>query len=119
MLGGEPLDLAPELRAELVVVAGDQRATVEREVAGGERVDRPADDVRDDEVAGVDGGVVGVARDALGPRRQREQRRVAGEVRGRTRRRLGELAGGALGQPGAGQPEGEDLLGVQGYFPAK
>jgi len=53
-LGGETLDLPAELRGELALVAGDQGAPVEREVAGRERVDGPADDVGDDEVAGVD-----------------------------------------------------------------
>ena len=112
LLGGEPLDLLPELHAELVVVAGDQGPPVEREVAGRERVDGPADDVGDDEVAGVDRVVVGVSGEALDPRRQRQQRRVAGEVRRGAGRRLGETARAAGHQPGAGQPEGENLVGV-------
>ena len=63
VLGGEPLDLPAELRGELAVVAGDQGAPVEREVAGRERVDGPADDVGDDELAGVDRALVGRPRD--------------------------------------------------------
>ena len=59
-LGAKPFSAAsrwtwrPSCAAELVVVAGDQGAPVEREVAGRERVDGPADDVGDDELAGVD-----------------------------------------------------------------
>ena len=54
VLGGEPLDLPAQLGGELAVVAGDQRAAVEREVVGRERVDRSAHDVGDDELAGID-----------------------------------------------------------------
>ena len=117
-LGANPFSAArrwtcrPSCAAKLAVVAGDQGAPVEREVAGRERVDGPADDVGDDEVAGVDRVVVGLPGEALGPRRQRQQRRVAGEVRGGAGRRLGEPARVADGQPGAGQPEGENLIGV-------
>ena len=111
-LGGEALDLLAELYGELAVVAGDQGAPVEREVPGRERVDGPADDVSHDEVAGVDRAIVGLAGDALGPRCQRQQRRVAGEVRRGAGRRFGESARAPDGQPGAGQPEGENLIGV-------
>jgi hypothetical protein len=48
----------------------------------------------------------------LGSRRQRQQRRVMGEVRGGAGRRFGETACAAHGKPGAGQPEGENLIGV-------
>jgi hypothetical protein len=112
LLGGETLDLPAELCPQLSVVAGDQGAPVEREVAGRERVDGAADDVRDDEVAGVDRAPVGLSGDALGSRRQRQQRRVAGEVRGGAGGRFGETARAAHGKPGAGQPEGENLIGV-------
>src|SRR4051812_8153000 len=50
LLRREPLHLLPELRGELGVVAGDERPAVQREVAGRERVDRAAHDVRDDEL---------------------------------------------------------------------
>ena len=63
LLGREALDLLAELAAELVVVARDQRAAVERVVVRRERVDRSADDVRDDELAAVDGLVVALARE--------------------------------------------------------
>ena len=72
----------------------------------------PADDVGDDEVTGVDRPAVGLPGDALGPRRQRQQRRVGGEVRGGAGRRFGKTACAPDGQPGAGQPEGENLIGV-------
>jgi hypothetical protein len=80
LLGGQALHLLTELHGELIVIAGDQGASVERVVAGCERVDGPADDVGDDEVAGVDRGAVGLARHAFGARCQSQQRRVAGEV---------------------------------------
>jgi hypothetical protein len=53
-LGGETPHLLAELRRELAVVAGDQGAPVQRQVTGREGVDGPADDVGDDQVAGVD-----------------------------------------------------------------
>jgi hypothetical protein len=112
LLGREALDLPPELRAELVVVARDQSAAVERLVARRERVDGAPDDVGEDEVAAVDRLVVRFARDALGPGRQGEQRGVAGEVRRGARRRFGKRARAPDGQPGAAQPEGEDLVGL-------
>ena len=90
LLGGETLDLLAELRGKLALVAGDQGTPVEGEVAGRERVDGPADGVGDDEGAGVDCAVVRLPGDPLDPRRQRQQRRVGGEVRGRAGRRLGE-----------------------------
>ncbi len=114
LLCGETLDLPAELCAELAVVAGDQGAPVERQVAGRDRVDGPADDVGDDEVAGVDRAMVGLSGEALGPRCQRQQRRVPGEVRGRAGRRFGERARARDGQPGAGEPEGENLIGRYG-----
>jgi hypothetical protein len=70
-------------------------------------VDGPADDVGDDDIPSVDRVVVGLSGEALGPRCERQQRRVAGEVR-----RFGETARAPDGQPGAGQPEGENLIGV-------
>jgi hypothetical protein len=112
LLGGEMLDLPAHLCGKLVVVAGDQGTPVEREVGGCERVDGSADDVGDDEVAGVDRAVVGLSGEALGARRQRQQCRVAGEIRGGAGRRLGQTLRAADGQPGAGQPEGENLIGV-------
>jgi hypothetical protein len=66
LLGGEALDLAAELRGELVVVAGEQGASVEGVVGGRKRMDRPANDVGDDDVAVLDRRVVRLARDALG-----------------------------------------------------
>jgi hypothetical protein len=120
LLGDEAPDLPAELRRQLAVVAGDQGAPVERQVAGRERVDGAADDVGDDQVAGIDRPMVSVSGEALGPRRQRQQRRVAGEVGGRARRRLGEPARAPGRQPGAGQTEGEDLVGggVYGWMSA-
>jgi hypothetical protein len=76
-------------------------------------MDGPAHDVGDDEVAGVDRAMVGLSGEALGPRCQRQQRRVAGEVRGGTGGRFGETARAPSGQPEACQPEGENLIGVQ------
>ena len=89
----------PELHAELVVVARDQGPPVEREVAGRERVDGPADDVSHDHVAGVDRAVIGLSGEALDPRRQSQQGRIAGEVRGGAGRRFGETARVAGHQP--------------------
>ena len=117
LLGGQKLDLPAELCAKLAVVAGDQGAPVEREVAGSERMNGPADDVCDDEIAGVDRAVVGLAGDALGSGRQRQERRVASEVRGGAGGRLREAARSADGQPGASQPEGENLIGVHREAP--
>ena len=110
VLGCEPLDLLAELAAELVVVAREQRPAIERVVLRRERVDRAAHDVRDDELAAVDGLVVVLAGELLRARRQREQRGVAGEVRGGARRRFGEAVRVAGREARAGQPEGEDLL---------
>ena len=115
LLGRELLDLAAELGAELVVVARDQGAAVEREVVRRERVDRAADDVRDDEVAGVDGHVVALAGDVVAAGREREQGGVAAEVRRRARGGRGEADGVAGGQPRAGEAEREDLVGVHGH----
>ena len=112
LLDSETLDLLAELCAKLTVVAGDQGTSVEGEVAGSECMNGATDDVGNDEVAGVDGLVVDVSRDALSPRCQRQQRRVAGKVRGGARRCLGEPAWASAGQPGAGEPEGENLIGV-------
>ena len=112
LLGGESLDLPAELCAKLVVVAGDQGTPVEREVTGCERMNGPADDVGDDEVTGVDHPAVAIPGDALGARGQREQRRIGGEVRGGAGRRFGKPACHPDGQPGAGQPEAENLIGV-------
>ncbi len=112
LLCGQPLDLLPELHAELVVVTGDQGPPVEGEVAGPERVDGPPHDVGHDHFAGVDRAVVGVSGEPLDPRRQSQQRGVAGEVRRGAGRRLGETARAAGRQPRAGQAEGENLVGV-------
>src|SRR6185436_1007342 len=90
----------------------DQRAAVEGEVAGRERVDRAADDVRDDDVARVDRVAVALAGEVVGARREGEQRGVAGEVRGRARGRLGEPAPVTGGEAGARETEGENLIGV-------
>jgi hypothetical protein len=92
VLVGQASDLPPELCAELVVVAGDQRPAVEGEVARRQGVDRPAHDVRDDDLAAVDRLVIRLARDALGARGQCEQRRIAREVRCGAGGRLGEPA---------------------------
>lgn len=108
----QTLDLLAELPAQLVVVVGDQRPPVEREVLGGQRVDRSPHDMSDDEIAAVDGLVVALPRESLQPRRQGEQRGVAGEVRGRAGHCLGEAASVAARQSRAGQPKGEDLLGL-------
>jgi hypothetical protein len=113
LLGGEALDLLPELCGKLAVVARDQGTPVEREVAGRERVDRPADGVGDDEVAGIDRVVVSLSSEALGARCQRQQRRLAGDVRGGTGRRFGDTACAPDGQAGAGQSEGENLICVR------
>ena len=99
LVGRQPLDLPPELLAELVVVARDQRPSIEGEVLRRERVDRAAHDVRDDESAAVRGRVVLLARQPVQPRRQREQRRVAREVRGRASGCLGKILRVARGQP--------------------
>jgi len=61
-------------------------------------MDRSPHDMRDDEIAAVDGFVAALPREALQPRCQGEQRGVAGEVRGGARRRLGEAACVAAGQ---------------------
>ena len=115
VLGGQALDLPAELRAELAVVAGDQRTPVEGEVPRCQGVDRAAHDVGDDEIARVDRLEVGLAGDAVRACPQREQRRVAGEVRGGAGRRLGEAARIPGRQARAGQPEGEDLFDVDGH----
>jgi hypothetical protein len=99
LLGRQPPDLLAELLAELVVVARDQRPSVEREILGRERVDRAAHDVRDDEIAAVDGLVVALPREALQPRREGEQRGVAREVRCGAGCRLGEPARFAAASP--------------------
>lgn len=112
LFGGETLYLLAELCGKLALVAGDQCTPVEREVAGRERMDGPADGVGNDEVAGVDRVVVSLSGEALDPRCQRQQRRVAGEVRGGAGRRLGESARAPNGKPGSGQPKGENLIGV-------
>ena len=114
LLGGQPLDLPAELYAQLVVVTRDERAAVEREVVGRERVDGSAHDVRHHQVAPVDGLVVALPGDAVLARRQRQQSRISGEVGGRAGGRPGEIGRAGPGQPRAGEPEGEDLLGVHG-----
>ena len=114
LVGRQPLDLPAELLAELVLVARDQRPSIEGVVLRRERVDRAAHDVRDDEFAAVGGLVVLLPRQTLQPRRHREQRRIAREVRGGARRRRGEVLRVAHGQPRAGQPKGEDLLRLHG-----
>ena len=120
LLGREPLDLLAELLAQLVVVARDQRPPVEREVVGRERVDRSPHDVRDDELAAVDGLVVALAREVLHPRRDGEQRGVAGEVRGGAGRRLGEARrvaarpapSGPAGRRGSARPAREEPTAI-------
>jgi hypothetical protein len=112
VLGDQAAHLLSELCDELVVGIGDQRTSVEREVGRRDGVDRAANDVRDDDVAAVDRVVVGGLRDLPDPRGQREQRRVAREVGGGTRGRLGETPRLAGGQPRPGEPEGENLIGV-------
>jgi hypothetical protein len=112
LLRREPLDLPPELSGELGVVASDQGAAVERVVVRGQRVDRPADDVGDHQLAAVDGLLVRLTGQALGARGQRKQRRVAREVRGGAGSGLRKVASAAVGQPRAGQPEGKHLLGI-------
>ena len=109
---GEPLNLAAELDAELRLVTRNESTPVESEVGGRQRVDRAADHVRDDELAGVDRALVVLAREILHPGREREHRGVAGEVRGGTRSRLRQPAPSPVGQPGTGKPEGEYLIGV-------
>jgi hypothetical protein len=110
LLGREPLHLLAELQAQLVVVACDQGRAVAGVIGGRDRMDGTPHTVRDDELPAVDGLVVALPRHPLHPRREREQRGVAGEVRSGAGGRRGEAAGRALGQPRAGQPEGEDLL---------
>jgi hypothetical protein len=112
LLGGEPLHLLPELRAELGVVARDQRTPIEGEIVRRKRVDGPAHDVRDHEVAGVDRSLVLLAPETLRTRPERQQGSIAREVRGRAGRRTGE-GRRRPGEPGPGEPESQDLLNLQ------
>jgi hypothetical protein len=89
-LGGQPRDLTAELRRELVLVAGDQGASVERQVAGRERMDRSPHDVGDHDLPGVGRPLVALPGDALAARRERQQCGVAREVGGGAGRRLRE-----------------------------
>ena len=63
-------------------------------------------------IAAVGTFVVCLPREAWQARGKREQRRVAREVGGRARGRLSEASCIAAGQPRAGEPKGENLLGV-------
>ncbi len=102
-----------ELYGQLAVVGRERRPAVEREIAGRERMDRPAHYMGDDEIAGVGRLVIPLARDAFAARGQGEQRRVAREVGDGTRRRLREARRAAAGEaPRAGESEGENPLRV-------
>lgn len=105
MLGRQAPELPAELLRKLIVVGRDQRASVEAEVTGGKRMNGPPHDVRDDELAIMHSLVIGLARNALPPRRQRGQGRVASEVRGRTCRRLRKTPRLAFDKPRASEPE--------------
>jgi hypothetical protein len=114
VVGGEPLDLLAELGRQVALVVGDQGAPVARDVTGRDRVDGAADGVGHDDLARVDRAVVRRSGDALRPRGDRQQRRVAREVRDRAGHRLAGTACGPRRQPGPGQAEGGDLVGVHG-----
>jgi hypothetical protein len=105
----------PELAAELAVVAGDRGAAPEREVIGGDGVDRRAEAGRQDQTAVVDRRV---EPSPIGPLRagaERQQRRVALKVRRGAGRRGGQVDSPPPVQPVAGQAVGEDLVGVQRF----
>jgi hypothetical protein len=70
--------------------------------------------VGDDEIARVDGLLVAASGQTLDPSGERQQRRVAVEVRRGAGRRFREIARGAPAKPRAREPEGENLIGVDG-----
>jgi hypothetical protein len=112
VLGGQPPHLLAELHRQLAVVVREQRPAVEREIAGRERVNRSPHDVSHDQITCIDRFLVPLPGDALMARRDGEQRSVLREVRGGARSRLGEGSGIANREPGAGEPEAQDSLGV-------
>jgi hypothetical protein len=111
-LGGQPPHLLAELHRQLVVAARDQRPAEEREVVGGERVKGSSHDVGHHQVTAIDRFPVALPGDAPMARREREQRSVLREVGRGAGRRLGEGSRSATRQPGAGEPEAEDSLGI-------
>jgi len=109
----QPLHLIAELTTELGVVRGDQSAPEEWQVGRRQCVDGTADDVGDDDLVGaVHRCLVGRPGDGPASGRQREERRVAGEVRDRRRSRLREAAGIPLCEPAAREAKSENLLPV-------
>ena len=115
LLGRQPLDLLAELRDQLVVVVGDQRPAVEREVVGRERVDRSPHDVRDARASPPSAASSYASR--VTPSRRAAS---ASSAASRAKSEAGQAAASArrsriaARQPRAGEPEGKDLLGVHG-----
>jgi hypothetical protein len=103
------------LAGELVVVIGDRRAAPQREVVGGDGVDRRAQARPEDELARLDRRVEAIPVDPGRPCAEREQRRVALEVRGGTGGRRREVDPPPPVEPLAGQTVGEDLIGLQSF----
>jgi hypothetical protein len=85
-----PPQRGPELLGELLLVVGDQRGAVEREVAPRERVDRRPQARRDDQLIRVDRTLLRLARHSVGPGGERHRRRAARVVRDRARGSLEE-----------------------------
>ena len=84
--------------------------------SGGDGVDRRAQARAEDELAAVDRLVVSRRGRAVArPRGEREQRRVALEVRGRAGGRRREVDPPPPVEPVAGETVGEDLVGVQRF----
>lgn len=99
-----------ELAGELLVVIRDGRAPVQREVARGERMQRRPKARGQDQLAGVDRGGEALPRGRFGTRGERQQRRVALEVRRRAGGGLGKADAAAAVEAVAYETMGEDLL---------